>query len=109
MASRLWRSPREGRGLGRRGRRPVHSFLFEPGHHGTKSCADLLNGMAGERLAQRLKLWTSRFVFGNPFLGKRAGLDLPEDFFHFLFGLGGYDARATRKLTVLRGIGDGMV
>ena len=57
----------------------------------------------------RLKFGAARLVFGDPFFGESAGLDLAEDLLHFLFGLRRDDPRPGHELALLGGVGDGMV
>src|ERR1039457_1599739 len=82
-------------------------FAFlHPREVGADFLAELLDGMIGSALHQRVVDGATRLVLGDPFLRKDAALDFAEDFLHLGAGLVGDDAFAAGDVAVLGGVAD---
>ena len=78
----------------------------DPGHHGAKLCAGLLDWMRGGGLAARLQLGLSGLVVEHEVLHEAARLDISQHALHLGLGLVGYDARAGLDVAVFGGVRD---
>src|ERR1017187_10925492 len=79
-------------------------FAFlHPREVGADLLAQLLDGVLGAALHQRVVHGTTRLVLGDPFLREDAALDFAENFLHFGARLLGDDAFAARDVAVLGG------
>src|ERR1039457_2621554 len=82
-------------------------FAFlHPREVGADFLAELLDGMIGAALHQRVVDGATRLVLGDPFLREDAALDFAEDLLHLGAGLVGDDAFAASDVAVLGGIAD---
>src|SRR5690242_13618089 len=83
-------------------------FLFEEGHHFAEFFAYGFYGLILGSFSHGQELFAAGLVFFDPLAGKFSGLDFRQDLFHFGSRLFVDDARTSRVVAVLRGIGDGI-
>ena len=79
---------------------------LDPAHGGTKFFADLLDRVLSFRLADGVEVFVPTGVFGGPFLGELAVLDILQLGNHALLDGGVDDLRADGDVAVFRGLGD---
>src|SRR5690606_18106869 len=90
--------------------RGVHQLVLgDPGHHGAKALADLLDGMLGVAAARGLEAGLAGVVLQHPVADEAARLDVLQHPLHLGLGLRRDDPRAGDVLAVLRGVGDRVV